>query len=144
MPQQTSQMGNSKILKASQHSNLWLELGVLRSVFVLGLNSLQLIWCIDLISQAEMYLPGKGAVEDVSRRKGMFANEDEFLWWNESQEWVMFMESDPKHSLLQDSIPQIRANNDSALHCWILSFCKRIPRGRKEAKQRICSHRLAH
>lgn len=59
-----------------------------------------------------MYLPGKGTVEDVLKRKEMFANEDKLLWWKESWEWVAFTDSDPKHLLLQGSISQIRANND--------------------------------
>lgn len=88
-----------RLLKAIQHGDLWLKLGMVDSLLVSRLNSLQWIWCTDLISQEEMYLPGKGTMGDNSRRKGRFVNEGEVLSWLESWERVAFTESDPKHSL---------------------------------------------
>lgn len=137
-------MGNSKIFK--NKSAQWLltwarcpipSFGVRSQLIVINLK----YW---LISEAEMCLSSKATVENVSKRKGMLVKRDEILWWNESWKWVAFTESDPKHSLLQGSIPQIRAHNDAGLHCWILSFCKTIPWGRKEAKQQFCFCRWAH
>lgn len=130
-------MGNSRIFK--NKSAEWPLTCTRCRIFSFGVKSQLIIINLKywLISQAEMCLPGQATVEDVSKRKGMLVKGEEILWWNESWKWVAFTKSDPKDSLLQSSIPQIRANNDAGLHCWILSFCKTIPWGREEDKQQL-------